>query len=599
MQQEIQPGNENARADGTQADGARAESAWIDGASHTNGGSISPEVAERKPIINDIGDVLDRGGRVDDIERIFERTEPYTPIANLSDVSLSERNLEPDMILDHGADVVMESATPALLRIVPNHVQGMNAQKPVRQRSGDRIRIVKASDVKPEKVTWLWQDRLPRGKISLIDGDPGLGKSTVLLDLAARISNGAAMPDGARLDRPGSVLILSAEDGVADTMVPRLYAARADLDRIVIATSVEQADCRTRPVVLPDDFERLREMILDYEVGLMIIDPLMAFLSGRVDSHKDQDVRAVLHQMKEIAEKTNAAMILCRHLTKSGGANPLYRGGGSIAILAAARVAWLVGPDPDTDGMCESDPEGTSPRRIIATSKSNVGKTPKALAYRVGIDREWDCSRAIWEGTTDHRASDLAAAVPADSSERGALGEAKQFLLEALRNGAQLSKDIEAEAHAYGIETRTLRRARERLGVKAMKEKKAKGQWLWVLPGTEGIERDQGPFEVDHVGQVRRPKFGEKGEDDHDNSKLTTFTGVVKFEDQGPATSIPFEVDQDGQVGQARRPKFGEKGEDGHENSKLATHTQMVNFENQAPAASIPTDPDGWESGII
>jgi hypothetical protein len=482
--------------------------------------------------INDIGDVIDSGGRIDRLEEIFADAENYQP-------SESNGAASHDDVPRYSA--MNESPIDGNLRIIPNSTpDGLGGYGRPRERPRDRMRVVRASSVPPEKVTWLWRYRLPRSKIVVFDGDPGLGKSTVLLDLAARVTRGDAMPDGAYLDKPGTVMLLSAEDGIGDTIVPRLHAAQADLANVLIATNIEQADQRTRPVTLPDDFDHLREMIGDHHVSLVIFDPLMAFLGGHVDSHKDQDIRRVLHQLKEIAEETNAATIICRHLTKSGGANPLYRGGGSIGIIGAARVAMLVAPDPDADGQPVAPSSGlissgASPRRIIAVSKSNVGRIPPALAYHVEIDPDWDCSRIVWEGNTEHRACDLAVTIPADTAERGALREAQQFLREALSAGPRIGKDVEAEAEAYGIELRTLRRARERLNITPVKEKKANGKWVWVLSGTPEIERDHALFELDQapsVGQVRSARSGEKGEDDQAKSNLTTHTRVVKFEDR-------------------------------------------------------------------
>lgn len=340
--------------------------------------------------------------------------------------------------------------------------------------------LIKASTVKAERVEWLWKYRIPRGKITTGDGDPGLGKSTVWLDLAARISTGKDLPDGERLKAPGSVVVLSAEDGISDTIVPRLMAAGADLDRVHILDGVQEGLERVkRPVCLPDDTKVLRDAILETSAVYVIIDPFMAFLSGGIDSHKDQHVRRVLHQLKELAEETNAAIVICRHMTKGGGTNAIYRGGGSIGIIGAARVGLIFAPEPSGP-----DEARASERRIMAVAKSNLGAIPPALAYRMTTDPVYDCSRIVWEGTTSHTANELVAPPPFGDGETGALAEAVEFLRVELINGPQPAKAMERAAIDAGISKATLRRAYKRLGIKPRKQGKPgePGQWVWELP---------------------------------------------------------------------------------------------------------------------
>ena len=204
---------------------------------------------------------------------------------------------------------------------------------------------IRLDTVTPEHVSWLWPGRLPLGKVSLLDGDPGLGKSTVTLDIAARVSQGWAMPDGTGEGEPAGVVIVSAEDGLADTIVPRLVAAGADLSRIVALDKVPD-DEGGHPFVIPDDMPFLERAIADAGARLVIIDPLMAFLSGSTNSHRDQDVRRALARVHDIAERAGAVLWVVRHLNKTTGGPAVYRGGGSIGIIGAARSGLLGGARP-------------------------------------------------------------------------------------------------------------------------------------------------------------------------------------------------------------------------------------------------------------
>ncbi len=212
--------------------------------------------------------------------------------------------------------------------------------------------VVTLDSVRPEHISWLWPGRLPAGKLVVLDGDPGAGKSTLTLDFAARVSTGSPWPD--RTPCPaGDVLLLSAEDGLADTIRPRLDAAGADPSRVHALTEVitagDDGELRSRPPVIPGDLHLAEQVITEHGVRLAVIDVLMAYLSGEVNAHKDQDVRRALHQMSGLAERTGCCILVIRHLNKSGGPNALYRGGGSIGIVGAARAAFIAVADPEDD----------------------------------------------------------------------------------------------------------------------------------------------------------------------------------------------------------------------------------------------------------
>jgi len=341
-----------------------------------------------------------------------------------------------------------------------------------------RPRMTLLADVQPEPVSWLWTGYIPRGKLVLLDGDPGMGKSTLCVDLAARVSTGAKMPDdtGSDLDCGTGVVILSGEDGLADTIRPRLDAAGADTSRIVTIESVVSGE-HERGVTLAD-LPAIEEAIATVDARLVIIDPLMAYLGRETNSYRDQDVRGILAPLARLAERLDVAIVVVRHLTKGANANVLYRGGGSIGIIGAARVALMVGCDPD-------DPDG--PRRIFAVAKSNLAALPPAFAYHME-HAENGTARIVWEEATHHTAAAITAAPAAkDQGGQSALDRAKDILQTILGAGAVASKEAEQAAIGAGCTASTIRRAREALGIKPHRIGGAadKGEWVWELPTTD------------------------------------------------------------------------------------------------------------------
>jgi putative DNA primase/helicase len=340
--------------------------------------------------------------------------------------------------------------------------------------------LVSLASVKRGRVAPLWDRHIFRGKLHLVEGDPDLGKTTMTLDLTARVSTGAAMPDGTPGIDPAGVVIASAEDGLADTIRHRLEAAGADLDRIVALTAIVDAHGERMPG-LPSDLAAIEAAIAKVDAALVFIDPLMAYLDGAVNSWRDQDMRRALAPLASLAERTGCAIVAIRHLNKSAGSHALYRGGGSIGIIGAARVALLVAQDPD-------DPE----RRILATVKNNLAPHPPSLAFRLVGDETHGAARVEWLGESEHEASALLA-MPADEDERGALDEACEVLRVNLANGPVPAKDAEREAYSAGLRRATLQRARKTAGVVAEKVGRPgeSGQyWQWRLaPGTHQIPK--------------------------------------------------------------------------------------------------------------
>lgn len=334
--------------------------------------------------------------------------------------------------------------------------------------------VVYLSDVAPERLAWLSRGRLAAGKLTVLDGDPGLGKSTLLADWAARVSRGRPLPDGEG-GAPRGVVLLSAEDGLADTIRPRLEAAGADLSKVVALLTVPDEANPVGPgrlPAIPADLEVIEKLVHDADAALVIIDPLMAYLGPDINAHRDQDVRRALAPLAQLAERLGVAVVLVRHLNKAQSAHALYRGGGSIGIIGAARCGLLVAADPD-------DQE----RRILAPTKANLARPPAALAFRLEAAPGADVARVTWLGESGHTAAGLLAE-PAGEEERSARDEAEVFLRDVLAGGPVAGKDVQAMARDAGIAVSTLRRARERLGVTTTREGFGPGsRVLWKLPG--------------------------------------------------------------------------------------------------------------------
>ncbi len=341
--------------------------------------------------------------------------------------------------------------------------------------------LLNMADVVPRAVRWLWPSRIPLGKLTIIDGDPGLGKSLMTLDLAARTSIGAPMPDGKRgdVEGPAGVVLLTAEDDPEDTIRPRLDAAGADCSRIVILEAIEDIETasdgtekRSRRLPTLEDVEAIEIAIRRIGAVLVVVDPVMAYLAG-TDSHIDADVRRVLVALAALAQRTGVAIVVVRHLNKSGGGNPLYRGGGSIGFIAAARSGLLVAPDPQ---------DASGRRRIVAATKSNLSELPSALAYQVG---QTETSIFVdWLGQSDQTAKTLLSEPVEVDDDDGALGEARDFLRALLAAGAVDARTVQREAREAGIAEHTLRRAKPSAGVVTTRVGGlgSYGRWEWTIP---------------------------------------------------------------------------------------------------------------------
>jgi hypothetical protein len=322
---------------------------------------------------------------------------------------------------------------------------------------------ISMADIEPEVVEWLWRRRVPKAKVTILDGDPGKGKSLILYDLAARITSGQDLPDGQPTE-PASVLIVSAEDGAADTIVPRFLAAGGDPKRARIIGSEE-------PFLIPDDLDKLERAIRQTGASFVVIDPVMSFLSDNINSNRDQDVRRALQPLVDIARRTGAAIVICRHLNKSTGGQSIYRGQGSIGFIGIVRSGLMVGNHPERDEVF-----------VLAGQKHNLSKPPESLAYRITDAGPGDETAVIkYLGISEVTAQQMNT-TPEDEGERDRLAEAKEFLRNVLRAGPVPSKQVKREATEADIAWRTVERAKGQLRVQSYRDGPS-GRWMWILPG--------------------------------------------------------------------------------------------------------------------
>lgn len=326
------------------------------------------------------------------------------------------------------------------------------------------------ADVEPREVRWLWPGRVPLGRISLLVGRPGEGKSFLTTDMAARVSTGRSWPDGSACP-DGSVILVSAEDDPHDTIRPRLDAHDADVRRVHLLATVRRRGERGRLVEAMftlEDLPALEEALQRQpDCRLIVIDPIGSFIGGGTDSHRDNEVRAVLAPVAQLAERYGPAVLIVAHRRKSTGTIADDLAIGSRAFTGIARAVWHLTRDTDDKR-----------RRLLLSGKNNLAPEGTGLAFDIG-----GIPPAIqWEpGPVNLRADDALAAETEGGGDGGALAEATDFLRAELAHGRKTGTDVKAAAKSAGISARTLDRARSRLGVTAAPDG-YRGPWTWGLP---------------------------------------------------------------------------------------------------------------------
>jgi putative DNA primase/helicase len=329
--------------------------------------------------------------------------------------------------------------------------------------------LTRLSAVVPTNVSWLWPGRLARGKYTLIAGDPGGGKTSVSLDIASRLSRqGSTWPDGTSVPR-GVTLLLSAEDGLADTIRPRVDLYGGDPEQIIVLEAVRDVGGQ-RPLDLARDLTILTKAIRDIRPVLVIVDPLTAYL-GKTDSHRDSEVRGLLAPLIATLDEHQTALLAIAHLNKDATRAVLHRPGGSVAFVAAARLAFAVAADPQDES-----------RRILAPLKTNICAPPAPLAFR------FEDGRIAWEASPAAGMDAERLLRPAPQGDREDVSDAEQVIHELLADQSAWPIDARQALDAglaHGISERTMRRTATRQGIRMSRVGFGKsGHWLWNHPAT-------------------------------------------------------------------------------------------------------------------
>jgi hypothetical protein len=336
--------------------------------------------------------------------------------------------------------------------------------------AGRQVVVTLASQIKPRPVRWLWPDRIPAGALTLLAGREGIGKSLVGVHLAAQLTRGT-LPGG-RHGKPVRVLFATSEDAWEFTMVPRLLAAGADLARVG-RVQVDD-DGRTDGLTLPLDAEGLREFIGSHDVALLVLDPLTSVMDGRIDAHRDREVRTALEPLGQLAQDTGAAVLGLVHLGKGIGIDPVNLILGSRAFSAVARVALVAARDPDDEKS-----------NVLSVEKSNLGRIDvPGLTYQIdGVEIATDEGPAstgllVWTGETDRRVRDIMADRDSQHSDHTA---ADDWLRDLLAAGPVKANDVYTTADAVGLSKDKAKRAKKRIRALAGKAG-MDGPWYWALP---------------------------------------------------------------------------------------------------------------------
>ena len=340
------------------------------------------------------------------------------------------------------------------------------------------LKLINMESVEVEEIKWLLYPFIPYGKVTIIQGDPGEGKTTMVLQIIAKLTRGEpilpasfekrkeperadAITDENKADmdvsknkqclqQPVNVIYQTAEDGLGDTIKPRLLAAGADCSKVLVI------DDREQPLTMLDI--RLEEAIIQTKARLVVLDPIQGFLGSDVDMHRANEIRPVMKRVAVLAEKYQCAIILIGHMNKNSNGKSSYRGLGSIDFQAAARSVLIV-------GRIKDEPE----IRVVCHVKSSLAPEGKSIAFR--LDKETGFE---WIGEYDISADDLLSGDSRGQKSR----KAKEFFLEILANGGMAQKKIEEEAENRGIKKKTLRNAKLELEIDSVKRG---NQWFWML----------------------------------------------------------------------------------------------------------------------
>lgn len=329
------------------------------------------------------------------------------------------------------------------------------------RRNEPNLKLINMEQVEIEKIDWLLYPFIPFGKVTIVQGNPGEGKTTMVLQIIAKLTKGeAVLPSGS--DEPAlegktmalepvNVIYQTAEDGLGDTIKPRLLSAGADCSRVMVIDDNDQA------LTMMD--ARLEEAIIKTKARLVVLDPIQGFLGAAVDMHRANEIRPLMKRIAVLAEKYHCAIILIGHMNKNSNGKSSYRGLGSIDFQAAARSVLIV-------GRIKDEPE----IRVVCHVKSSLAPEGKSIAFRLDKDTGFE-----WIGEYDISADDLLS-----GENRGQkIRSAKEFLKEVLASGSVAQTKVAEEAESRGIKKKTLWNAKKELEIDSVK---IGNQWFWMLP---------------------------------------------------------------------------------------------------------------------
>ncbi len=311
------------------------------------------------------------------------------------------------------------------------------------------LKLINMEDIKCENVEWLWYPFVPYGKITIIQGDPGEGKTTLVLQMIAKLTRGETIINS-ETKEPINVIYQTAEDGLSDTIKPRLVAANADCSKVLVI------DDKETPLTMLD--VRLEKAIAETSARLVVLDPIQGFLGADVDMHRANEIRPVMKHIAEIAEKYRCAIILVGHMNKCNMGKSAYRGLGSIDFQAAARSVLIV-------GRIKNEPE----IRVVCQIKNSLAPEAKSIAFKLSEKNGFE-----WLGECDVKAEELLCGTAKGMKQKTAIN----FLEDTLSKGKMAQTKIAELAEEKGISNKTLRNAKKTLEVKASK---IGNQWYWEL----------------------------------------------------------------------------------------------------------------------
>ncbi len=329
------------------------------------------------------------------------------------------------------------------------------------------LHTVCLADVEPEEIHWLWYPYIPAGKLTSIEGDPGLGKSWITCAIAKAVAGGERLPGMREPLPPQKVLIASAEDGLADTIVPRLQGMGANLENIYCIDGLFCLD--------KQGIRSLAVTMEKFAAAIVFIDPLVAYLGGRVDMHKANEVREVMEGLKTAAERSGTSIVTVRHLRKASSSKDIYRGMGSIDFTAACRSVLFV----------EESKSGVSMIRHI---KANYAAKGPAIAYELTpgepIDggNVWSSGSFAWRGLVADIEQESVCTTSAHARER-----ARDFLFDLLKKGRMRATAVQAAAEKADISMATLNRAKRGVAYSVRRDE----EWYWTLVGGEGTTAEE------------------------------------------------------------------------------------------------------------